>query len=59
MTGYNSFFDQGAEISGTLIGLLFVAISLSPHDWQAAGTPFPFRVQQSRSAPWSMLLSYP
>ena len=40
MTSYRSFFDQSAEIAGILVGLLFVAISLSPHDRQAV----PFRI---------------
>jgi hypothetical protein len=40
VTGYSSFFDQSAEIAGTLIGLLFVEIALSPNDRQAV----PFRV---------------
>jgi hypothetical protein len=30
MTGCSSFFGAAAEIAGTLTGLLFVAISLSP-----------------------------
>ncbi len=44
-----SFFEQSAEIAGTPMGLLFVVISPSPHDWHADGTPFPFRARTHRS----------
>lgn len=45
MTDYSPFFELSGTIAGTLIGLLFVAISVSPHDPHAGDTPVPFRIQ--------------
>jgi hypothetical protein len=42
---YHGFFSDCAAVAGTLIGLLFVAISVSPHKDVGTNAPLVFRVQ--------------